>query len=42
MLSLGEVTSFNSGESCDCDAEALEAGLRMGQQKIDSDYAPGS
>jgi hypothetical protein len=33
-----EVTHFESGESFASDAKAIEAGLRMGQQKIDSDY----
>ena len=36
-----DVTHFESGQSFVSDAEAIEAGLRMGQQKIDSDYAPG-
>jgi hypothetical protein len=35
-----EVTHFESGQSFASDAEALEAGLRLGQQKIDSDYGP--
>jgi hypothetical protein len=34
------VTHFESGESFASDAEAIEAGLRMGQEKIDSDYGP--
>jgi hypothetical protein len=35
-----EVRHFESGESFATDAEAIEAGLRLGQQKIDSDYGP--
>ena len=35
-----EVRHFESGESFATDAEALEAGLRLGQPKIDSDYGP--
>jgi hypothetical protein len=35
-----DVKHFESGESFATDAEAIEAGLRMGQKKIDSDYGP--
>jgi hypothetical protein len=35
-----EVRHFESGQSFASRAEALEAGLRLGQQKIDSDYGP--
>ena len=35
-----EVRHFESGESFATDAEALEAGLRLGQQRIDIDYGP--
>jgi hypothetical protein len=35
-----DVKHFESGQSFASDAEALEAGLRLGQQKIDSDYGP--
>jgi hypothetical protein len=35
-----DVKHFESGESFASDAEAIEAGLRMGQKKIDSDYGP--
>jgi hypothetical protein len=35
-----DVKHFESGESFATDAEALEAGLRLGQQKIDRDYGP--
>ena len=33
-----DVTHFESGQSFASDAKAIEAGLQMGQQKIDSDY----
>jgi hypothetical protein len=33
-----EVRHFESCQSFASDAEATEAGLRMGQEKIDSDY----
>ena len=33
-----DVTHFESGQSFASDAKAMEAGLQMGQQKIDSDY----
>ena len=35
-----EVRHYESGQSFASRAEALEAGLRLGQQKIDSDYGP--
>jgi hypothetical protein len=35
-----DIAHFESGESFASDAEAIEAGLRMGQEKIDSDYGP--
>jgi hypothetical protein len=35
-----DVTHFESGQSFASDAKAIEAGLQMGQQKIDSDYGP--
>ena len=35
-----EVRHFESGQSFASDAKAIEAGLRLGQQKIDSDYGP--
>jgi hypothetical protein len=35
-----EVTHFESGQSFASDAEAIEAGLKMAQQKIDSDSKP--
>jgi hypothetical protein len=35
-----EVKHFESGQSFATDAEALEAGLRLGQQKIDSGTRP--
>jgi hypothetical protein len=35
-----DVKHFESGESFASDAKAIEAGLQMGQQKIDSDYGP--
>ena len=35
-----EVRHFESGQWFASRAEALEAGLRLGQQKIDSDYGP--
>jgi len=35
-----EVTHFESGQWFASDAEAIEAGLKMGQQKIDSYYRP--
>ena len=35
-----EVRHFESGQSFASQTEALEAGLRMGQEKIDSDYGP--
>jgi hypothetical protein len=35
-----DVKHFESGESFATDAEAIEAGLRLGQEKIDSDYGP--
>jgi hypothetical protein len=37
-----EVRHFESCQSFASDAEALEAGLRMGKEKIDSDYGPVS
>jgi hypothetical protein len=33
-----EVRHFESGQSFASDAKAIEAGLQMGQQKIDSNY----
>ena len=35
-----EVRHFESGESFASHAETIEAGLRMGQEKINSDYGP--
>ncbi len=37
-----EVTHFESGQSfaSDAEAKAIEAGLKMGQQKIESDSRP--
>ena len=35
-----EVRHFESCQSFASNAEAIEAGLRMGQEKIDSDYGP--
>jgi hypothetical protein len=35
-----DIRHFESGESFASDAKALQAGLRMGQQKIDGDYGP--
>jgi hypothetical protein len=35
-----EVRHFESCQSFASQTEALEAGLRMGQEKIDSDYGP--
>ena len=35
-----EVRHFESGQWFASQTEALEAGLRLGQQKIDSDYGP--
>jgi hypothetical protein len=35
-----EVTHFESGQWFASQTEALEAGLRMGREKIDSDYGP--
>lgn len=35
-----EVRYFESTQTFASQVEALEAGLRLGQQKIDSDYGP--
>ncbi len=35
-----EVTHFESGQSFASDAEAIQAGLKLARQKIDSDYRP--
>jgi hypothetical protein len=36
------VTHFESGERFETDEEALQAGIKLGQQKIDVGYEPNS